>query len=154
MNVSGGGFLPILVTVCNLYTAHRQSGETQRPAAAAGGRKAAPGAGAPQGVGGTARPREGLCEARLDREHVPSVRDALKTSSSSALCVLSAAAEGSRGVTEDVRVDEAARGPPQTAGWPPHTSSSNSSGCSKVQFHNTNMAVVCAFLAVAVHREV
>lgn len=41
--------------------AHRQSSEAQRPAAAAGGRQAAPGSGTSEGVGGTSRQRERIC---------------------------------------------------------------------------------------------
>lgn len=46
-------------------TAHRQGGEAQRPAAAAGGRQAAAGAGASEGVRGTPRQREALCKPPL-----------------------------------------------------------------------------------------
>lgn len=41
--------------------AHRQSGKAQRPAATAGGCQAAPGSGAAEGVRGTPRQRERLC---------------------------------------------------------------------------------------------
>lgn len=60
-------------------TAHRQSGEAQRPAAAAGGCQAAPGAGDAEGVGGTPRPGERLCERRFGETKYASVHGVERT---------------------------------------------------------------------------
>lgn len=68
--------------------AHREGGEAQRPAAAAGGCKTAPGPGAAQGVWGPPRKRERLCNYPFlfkINTHCPSTRLSLHTNATVSL---------------------------------------------------------------------
>lgn len=107
-------FASFLRDICESLSAHRESGQAERPAAAAGGCQTPPGPGATEGVGGTPWQRERICNEQFCTMQLKCL-DFLHQSFIVSFSY--PAAERSSGVSKDVWTDEAAGSSPQTAGF-------------------------------------